>query len=248
MRVVPELRMHNVIETRHPPALPDQLEQLAALGAHSAGLAHELKNAFVPVKTLVQILRERYPQEELGELATRELGRIDSLLSQILRLASPGPTQHQPVQVHNLLAYTLRLLQPQVSEKRITIKTSCEARADKVMGIEAQLQQVLMNLVMNAVEAMECGGTLSLITRETFLPERTGPALCLQIQDTGPGMSPETLARLFTPFFTTKPNGTGLGLSITRRIIEDHRGRIEVQSALGQGTTFSIILPLCSPL
>jgi signal transduction histidine kinase len=239
--------MHSASNTTNNQAVPYQLEQLAALGAHSAGLAHELRNAFVPVKTLVQILRERYPQDELGELANRELGRIDSLLGQMLRLAAPAPIQYGPVEVHQVLAYTLRLLQTQLVAKRITVKTSWEATPDRVHGCEAQLQQVLMNLVLNAIDAMECGGTLTIATAPGGLPERPSfvPELSLQLRDTGCGMPPETLARLFSPFFTTKTGGTGLGLHIARRIIEDHQGRIEVKSSPGHGTTFTIFLPLC---
>lgn len=230
--------MHSTIDMRLKQAAPLQLEQLAALGAHSAGLAHELKNAFVPVKTLVQLLRERYPQDELGELAERELSRIDSLLGQMLRLAAQGPAGREMIQMHSLIAYTLRLLQPQLVEKRITVKTSWNALEDQVAGSEAQLQQVLMNLILNAIEAMDCGGTLTIGTENNRGPVKQ--RLSIQLRDTGCGMAQETVARIFTPFFTTKAGGTGLGLHIARRIIEEHEGRIEVESEPGKGTVFTI--------
>jgi signal transduction histidine kinase len=216
-----------------------QLKRLAALGAHSAGLAHELKNAFVPVKTMVQILREQHPKDELCDLVNRELVRIDSLLTQMLRLAAPSPTRHELLSVHEVLAYSLRLLQPQLIAKRITIKTAWDATPDQVNGNEHQVQQVIMNLCLNALEAMQPGGTLGISTQ----PSSTS-ALAIQIRDTGCGMSGEMLSRLFTPFFTTKTDGTGLGLHITRRIIEDHQGSISAESIPGKGTVFTILLPL----
>jgi signal transduction histidine kinase len=223
-----------------------QLERLAALGAHSAGLAHELRNAFVPVKTMVQVLGERHPKDELCDLVNRELARIDSLLGQMLQLAAPSPVRRGPVGFHEVLAYSLRLLQPQIAAKRITVKTAWTALVDQVNGCEYQLQQVVMNLALNAIEAMEHGGTLTIITqcqKAAASPSRS-EALSVQVCDTGCGLSPEASARLFSPFFTTKTNGTGLGLHITRRIVEDHLGSITVKSLLGQGTSFTILLPL----
>jgi signal transduction histidine kinase len=223
-----------------------QLKRLAALGAHSAGLAHELKNAFVPVKTMVQILREQHPKDELCDLVNRELARIDSLLGQMLRLASPAPTRHDPISVHEVLAYSLRLLQPQLAAKRITVKTTWDATPDYVNGSEHQLQQVIMNLALNALEAMEGSGTLTVSTRHQLLKDgaSSSPALAIQIRDSGCGMSAGVLSKLFSPFFTTKVDGTGLGLHITRRIVEDHQGSIAAESVLGNGTVFTILLPL----
>jgi signal transduction histidine kinase len=238
--------MHSRTEIRQKQIPVDpQLERLAALGAHSAGLAHELKNAFVPVKTMVQILREQHPKDELCDLVNRELVRIDSLLNQMLRLASPSPARHHPLSVHEVLAYSLRLLQPQLAAKGITIKTAWNAAPDQVNGSEHQMQQVIMNLVLNALEAMEQGGTLTVSTEHRPLNDdpSASPALAIQIGDTGCGMAPWVLSKLFSPFFTTKADGTGLGLHLTRRIIEDHQGVISAESSLGIGTVFAILLP-----
>src|SRR4051795_13416619 len=100
------------------------LERLATLGAHSAGLAHELKNALVPVKTMLQLLLERHPDADLGEMDSRELARIDALISQMLLVSSPAPAQKEQVRVHALLDYTLRLLQKQIEEKSIRVQNN----------------------------------------------------------------------------------------------------------------------------
>jgi signal transduction histidine kinase len=239
--------MHRSTEiSQKPKAAAPELERLAALGAHSAGLAHELKNAFVPVKTMVQLLREQHPQDVMCDLVNRELSRIDSLLSQMLRLASPSTAHMAPFSVHQVLAYTLRLLQPQLDAQCITVQTAWNAPSDQVTGNEQQLQQVIMNLALNALEAMEHGGRLTIGTQHQSLPDKAtaSAGLCIQIRDTGCGIAPEHRSRLFSPFFTTKVNGTGLGLHLTRRIIEEHQGSISVESTVGRGTLFTILLPL----
>ena len=224
------------------------LERLATLGAHSAGLAHELKNALVPIKTILQLQLERQPDAQLGEMAQRELARIDSLLSQMLLLSAPAPLHNQEVRMHELLAYTLKLLAKLAAEKRVQVAQSYGASADRVMGNSFELQQAFMNLVMNAFDAMEGGGSLTVSTRQVTAGEanrlgRHGRLLCIEVADTGCGIAPENLPRLFEPFFTTRSSGTGLGLGITHRIIADHGGSISVESAPGAGTRFSVLLP-----
>jgi signal transduction histidine kinase len=117
-----------------------------------------------------------------------------------------------------------------------------QAEPDTVFADESQLQQVFMNLLLNAVEAIGNNGELT-ITTEMVTDKNNVRALKLSIRDTGMGITPENLTRMFEPFFTTKKNGTGLGLSITRRIVEEHRGTIEIQSEAGRGTTFILLLP-----
>jgi signal transduction histidine kinase len=226
----------------------DQLQRLATLGAHSAGLAHELKNALVPVKTMLQLLLQRHPDAELGEMANRELARMDSLVSQMLLMSSPTPTHLEQVHLHELLEYTLRLLQTHIEGKRIHVKNVWTARDDGVLGNSYQLQQAVMNLVLNAIDSMEPGGILTLAT-QNIPPQSRGRSspqsgrLSLEVSDFGCGIPAENLARLFEPFFTTKKAGTGLGLHITKRIVTEHQGSISVESMLGKGTTFTVVLP-----
>jgi signal transduction histidine kinase len=222
-----------------------RLDRLANLGMLSAGMAHEIKNGMVAVKTFVDLLLEKTPDAELGEIVRHELERINAIVTQMLRMAAPASANFKTVRVHDLLDHSLRLLQPQVSGKLITLKKNYRAEPDAVRGDDAQLQQTFMNLLLNAIEAMGADGALTISTEITD-GENGARVLKIKIQDTGAGIAPENLAHLFEPFFTTKKNGTGLGLAICRRIAIDHHGAIEVQSEGGKGSTFSILLPALS--
>jgi signal transduction histidine kinase len=164
-------------------------------------------------------------------------------VSQMLRIASPASANFKTVCVHEVLDYSLRLLQPQVSGKLITVKKNYRAESDTVRGDDAQLQQTFMNLFLNALEAMGPNGTLAIST-EIAGGENGARVLKIKIQDTGMGIAPENLMHLFEPFFTTKKNGTGLGLAICQRIIHEHHGLIETQSEISKGSTFGISLPM----
>ena len=220
-----------------------RLDRLANLGMLSAGMAHEIKNGMVAVKTFVDLLLEKNQDAELGEVVRRELARINAIVSQMLRMAAPGSACFKTVRVHELLDHSLRLLQPQVGGKLIAVKKNYHAEPDAVHCDDAQLQQTFMNLLLNALEAMGPNGTLAIST-EMVAGEPDGRVLKIEIQDTGVGITPENLARLFEPFFTTKKNGTGLGLAICRRIIHEHHGSIHVQSEAGKGSRFCISLPV----
>jgi two-component system, NtrC family, sensor histidine kinase HydH len=220
-----------------------RLDRLANLGMLSAGMAHEIKNGMVAVKTFVDLLLEKNQDAELGEVVRHELDRINAIVTQMLRIAAPASTNFKTVRVHELLDHSLRLLQPQVSGKLIAVKKNYRAEADAVRGDDAQLQQTFMNLLLNALEAMGPNGTLAIGT-EMADGENGARVLQIQIQDSGMGISPENLARLFEPFFTTKKNGTGLGLAICRRIIHEHHGSIHAQSEAGKSSRFSISLPV----
>jgi signal transduction histidine kinase len=169
----------------------------------------------------------------------RELQRINAIVTQMLRFAAPKAEAFATVQVHDLLDRSLRLLQHQTGAKMILLQKNYHGTPDAVRGDDAQLQQVFMNLLLNAIEAMGSNGVLTVGTEIT-----DGKQLQIQIQDTGAGIAPENLARLFKPFFTTKTNGTGLGLAISRRILAEHHGAIEVWSEIGKGTMFTLSLPV----
>jgi signal transduction histidine kinase len=179
------------------------------------------------------------------------VGRIDAIVSRMLRFAGPARPEFSKLRLHEVLDNSLRLVQPQLEERLISLNRSFGATPDVVRGDDAQLQQAFMNLFLNALEAMGPNGTLSVSTG-SFAPaagsDRPGtlldkPTLQVSVRDTGAGIATEVLPRLFEPFFTTKSNGTGLGLAITRRIILQHHGTIGVQSQPGQGTEFQIVLP-----
>ena len=215
-----------------------RLDQLANLGLLSASIAHEIKNGLVAINTLCQVLVEKDEHRELAGVVRRELKRIDGLVTQMLRLASPKPATLTPVNVHDLLEGTLGLLAFQMSDRMITLRRDYRAEPATVQADESRLQQAFMNLVLNAIEAMGQGGELTVAT------ELRGGSLRISIRDTGTGIAPENFGHIFETFFTTKKHGTGLGLAISRRMVEEHRGTIEVQSQAGQGSTFCIVLPV----
>jgi two-component system sensor histidine kinase HydH len=180
----------------------------------------------------------------------REMGRIDALLTRMLKFARPSDAQLVPIHLHEVLEHSLRLVERQIEQKRIHTEHGLEAASDLVQGNEHELQQAFVNLLLNAVEAMEPNGKLKVRTSVLKGGPGSGasPAgaesaqLEITVEDTGAGIPPEVLHRVFEPFVTTKPSGTGLGLAITRQIIQHHAGSITVRSQQGQGTTFTIRL------
>jgi signal transduction histidine kinase len=216
-----------------------RLDRLASLGALSASMAHEIKNGMVAIKTFVDLLAQKNQEAELTEVAGRELQRINAIVTQMLRFATPKAAAFTTVHVHDLMDRSLRLLQQQIGAKTISLQRNYQAAPDTVRGDDAQLQQVFMNLLLNSIEAMDTNGVLTVSTEITG-----GKQMRIQIQDTGAGIAPENQARLFEPFFTTKINGTGLGLAISKRIALEHEGVIEVRSETAGGSTFTLSLPV----
>lgn len=229
-----------------------RLQRLASVGMLSASMAHEIKNALVAVKTFLDLLLEKNRDDELAEIVGREMGRIDSLVSQMLRCANPAKPAFIATRVHELLDQSLRMIEHQLEGKMISLRRVYAASPDIVKGNHLQLQQAFLNLFLNAADALGTNGELSIAT-ELISPggandaprdAHNQPTVRITIKDTGVGIAPENMNRLFEPFFTTKKNGTGLGLSITRNIIQEHGGVITAESQVNQGTVFQIILPL----
>jgi signal transduction histidine kinase len=229
-----------------------QLDRLANMGTLAAVMAHEIKNALVAGKTFVDLLLEKHSDAELTELVRREMGRIDAIVGRMLRFGGPARSGFGEVRLHEVLEHSVRLIEPPLHDKSITLTCTFQAAADVVQGDAYQLQQAFVNLLLNALDATPPNGNLWVGT-ETLAAGGSGTgaglgqghsaALQVTIKDSGMGITAEDMARLFEPFFTTKPNGTGLGLSITRRIIQEHRGEITVESEPGNGTAFRIRLP-----
>jgi len=215
-----------------------RLDRLANLGLFSASIAHEIKNGLVAINTFCQVLMEKDENREMAGVVLRELKRIDGLATQMLRLATPKPPRLEPVAIHDLLDATLGLLEPQVSDRMITLQRDYRASPATAIADEAHLQQAFINLLLNALEAMGQGGKLTVAT------EASQGKVRISIRDTGVGIEPEHFGHIFDTFFTTKKQGTGLGLAISRRMVEELHGTIEVQSQVGKGSTFSIVLPL----
>ena len=229
----------------------ERLDRLATIGTLSASMAHEIKNALVAVKTFIDLLLEKNKDDELAEIVGREMSRVNNIVRQLLKFGSCSPPTRAPVRLHDVLEHSLRMVQHQLDGKLISLNRSFNATSDAVHGDNHQLEQVFVNLFLNAADATGANGSLTIHTEfisvtppDITSPQRAGqPHVRVTVADTGTGIAPENLDRLFEPFFTTKNNGTGLGLPITRRIIHEHDGLITVESKPNCGTTFSIVLP-----
>jgi signal transduction histidine kinase len=232
----------------------ERLHRVASAGASAAGMGHEIKNALVAVRTFIDLLIEKHPGNEMAEMASREVRRINSLASQMLKLAGPSKVTFAHARLHDVLEHSFGLIRVQLAQKQIALVRQLNAPRDAIAADTYQLEQAFVNLFHNAIEAMNESGQLSVSTDVTTEAEiaaaRPGlakqPFLRIDISDTGMGIPPENLTRLFDTFFTTKESGTGLGLTITKRIIAEHGGDIQVRSEPGNGTTFSVLLPLAA--
>jgi signal transduction histidine kinase len=216
-----------------------RLDRLANLGLVASSVAHEIKNGLVAIKTFLDLQLQKGEDPDMNAVVSREFKRIDGLVTQMLRYSAAKPSLAAKVCLHDLLNHSLRLLEHQMSGRLITLKREYHAEPSSVHGEESELQQVFMNLLLNALEAVGNNGELIVTTRND-----SDGQLSVLVRDSGSGITRENLSRMFEPFFTTKKNGTGLGLAICRRIVEEHRGRIEVESEPGKGSTFTVTLPV----
>lgn len=228
----------------------ERLDRLATAGTLAAGMAHEIKNALVAVKTFVELLLEKNKDAELAEIVGREISRVNAIVRQLLKFGSTNRPEKSPVRLHDVLEHSLRMVQHQLDGKLISLNRSFKATSDTVQGDNQQLEQVFVNLFLNAVDATGANGSLTVETEfvDATLESAVSHSMRqshvrVTVADTGAGISPEHLAQMFEPFFTTKNHGTGLGLPITRRIVQEHQGLITVESQPNKGTTFSIVLP-----
>jgi two-component system nitrogen regulation sensor histidine kinase GlnL len=233
-------------------------DRLASIGTLSAGMAHEIKNPLVSIKTFAQLLPERYHDSDFRQtfsnLIGHEIDRIDSLVNQLLRFARPAKPVLRPMHVHNVLEKSLQLVGHRLYQKEIKLTRSWQADVDTIRADADQLEQVFLNFFLNAMEAMNRGGELRVVTEIRAASEwvaaisRTNgdapEVLRVTIRDNGEGIRTEDIPHVFDPFFTTKDSGTGLGLSVVHGIIHEHGGHIEVESVLKKGTSFHILLPL----
>jgi signal transduction histidine kinase len=217
-------------------------DRLSALGELSAGMAHEIRNPLGSIKGAVEIIKDDYSPEEAKyefiQILLKETDRLNSIVQEFLGFAKPKNPEFQSVDLNEAIESVLTLTAQEARKAGISIEKKLDPEIGKRSLDGGLLKQALLNLVLNAIQAMPGGGRLSV---GSGLKEG---AVEVQITDTGTGISEENRKKLFSPFFTTKKNGTGLGLAITYRIIQNHRGRIDVASARGKGTTFTITIPV----
>lgn len=232
-------------------------DRLASLGTLAAGMAHEIKNPLVSIKTFTQLMPERYDDPDFRDtffsLVGGEVKRIDSIVNQLLRFSRPAKPNLARTSLHDILTNALNLMAQQMRQRDVRLARHLEAPADTILADADQLGQALINFILNALESMPESGTLTVTTRLTT-PADAGaeppteteqrPRIQLTIADTGEGIPPDNLPHIFDPFFTTKSQGTGLGLPVAHGIVTEHGGTIDVTSEVGRGTSFHLIFPL----
>jgi signal transduction histidine kinase len=217
-------------------------ERLAALGLLAAEVAHEVRNPLTVIQMLYHSLDLRFPPDdpraEDAAVLGRKIEQLNRIVERILDLARSGEPRFAPVPIHPLLEELARLVRYKLRQHQIELIWRPDPHDPKVWGDAGQLEQVFLNLVLNATQAMPQGGTLTLMT------QRKGSHVVVTVQDTGPGMSPEQRRLAFrTMLQSGRPGGTGLGLAIVGRIVEAHQGRVRIESPEGGGTRVRVILP-----
>ncbi len=218
-------------------------QRLASVGRLAAGVAHEIRNPLSSIKGFATYFKERYPDQpqdqQTAAIMIQEVDRLNRVVGQLLEFSRPIATKPQKISLSALLADSLTLIKDRAAEKNISVQVQNNARVDETRIDPDRINQILLNLYLNAIDAMEDGGKL---TVELSADGQSGQ-IGITVSDTGRGISPEHLSKVFDPYFTTKSGGTGLGLAMAYNIIEAMGGSIKVKSDPGKGTAFSIMIP-----
>jgi signal transduction histidine kinase len=216
-------------------------EKMAAFGLLAAGIAHEVGNPLTAISSMVQMLQRRdcddYTAAKLA-LVNGQLKRIHGTLRELINFSRPASTQRTQFTLGDILDEALHIAKYYKRIKGRVIETAVPADLPPLAGVRDQLVQVFLNLILNAIDATSHGGKIALHAR------RHGDELVATVGDDGHGIGPEQAGRIFEPYFTTKPHGTGLGLFVTRQLVHDHGGAVEFRSPPGEGTTFTVRLPV----
>jgi two-component system sensor histidine kinase HydH len=222
-----------------------QAERLSLVGQMVASIAHEIKNPLGSIKGAVQILKDpKTPSTdkiEFTDIIEKEVDRLDGVVGEYLSYAKPAPSKVSNTNMGELAATVIKQIKYQCDERGIKIILE-QNKVPPITADANKLRQVLLNILLNAIQAMPNGGEIRFSCRQ--FNDDSGNRLELRIADTGPGISPENLAKIFDPFFSTKAHGTGLGLATAQAIVSEHNGLIVAESKLGEGTTFIISLPI----
>ena len=223
-----------------------QAEKMALVGKLAAGMAHSIRNPFTSVKmrlfSLSRSLQLNETQQEDFDVISEEIRHIDTIVQNFLEFSRPPKLQMQSISPSTVVDATLQLLEHRLNSYDVAVAVHRKGHLPSVQGDPEQLKEVLVNIVVNACEAMVQGGAIVITEEKAYAPP-LGKVAVIRIADNGPGISTSLQDKILQPFFTTKEEGTGLGLSIAARIIEEHDGWLDVTSIEGEGTTFIITLP-----
>lgn len=217
-------------------------EHFATLGEMATGLAHEIRNPLAGIAGVIEIISRDLPTTSPARMVVKdvrqEIARINHIVTDLLQTARPHPPKFHKSDLNTTVEHAVMLGRQQALAKSIEITLRKDPSLPDVEHDSDQIHQVLLNLLLNALQAIEKNGKIAVTV------ELRGKNAVIEVADNGRGIAADHLPNIFRPFYTTKGDGTGLGLSLARRIIEDHQGRIDVTSAVGQGTTFAVVLPL----
>jgi PAS domain S-box-containing protein len=237
----------------------ERMDRLATLGELATGIAHEVRNPLGGIKAAAQVLEESFEESdrrlELVSRIVREIDRVNNLLMDFFKFAKPIKPSRDYFNIESLIDSIYLLIAMQLTSKKITFREEFSDVVPNIFADQNQIEQVLMNIFLNAIQAMPQGGELSVKTYTTTVGENPNlhwsddafdqnlPFVAIEISDTGGGIAPENLEKIFNPFFTTKSEGMGLGLSICSRLMTENNGNIHVESVLGKGSKFTVMLP-----
>jgi two-component system sensor histidine kinase HydH len=217
-------------------------EKLAAIGGLAAGVAHEIRNPLSSIKGIATYFKNKSDQnsddEEMAGVMIEEVERLNRVIRELLEFARPTELKLKTTDVNSLIEHSVRLIEKEASDKNIDIKLDLSQQPVSAQIDSDRFSQCLLNLYLNALQAMGKGGQLSIkdsVTHDNFI--------VIEIRDTGSGIKVENLNKIFDPYYTTKTKGTGLGLAIVHKIVEAHNGSIKVRSISGQVTSFIITVP-----
>ncbi|MBC8317522.1 MAG: PAS domain S-box protein [Desulfobulbaceae bacterium] len=238
-----------------------RVDKLASLGELAAGMAHEIKNPLAGIASALQVLARNFQKESPHQFIFNEVQdqvrRLDSFITDLLQFARPGKTNFSELDLTEIIDKALFLVSKELDDKHIQVQCTLAKNHPVPQGDRGQLQQVFLNIILNAIDAIEEGGFLHISSRwepaigfgeqrcvNPSCQENKGRVL-VAFKDSGVGIAPDSLEAIFNPFHTSKHNGTGLGLSISQRVMEQHGGKIVVESEVGAGSTFTVLLPIC---
>lgn len=237
----------------------EKAAKLASLGEIISGIAHEIKNPLAGISCAVQVFHSELSEDDTKKAVVTEVlnqvNRLDRIVKDLLSYARPKPPMFVPSEIHEVLEKALFFVYPEAKKRHIAIDNQVGKEIPRILMDPDQIQQVFLNITINAIQSMPNGGILTISAYRRNYQEvgdkinktiRCDKVLAVKIQDTGKGISSEDLPYIFEPFFTKKTKGTGLGLSISRKIVQEHGGEITVESEVGKGSLFTVYLPIRS--
>jgi len=245
--MIDKLRVANKEVEQYHLGLVQRADRMATIGELSSGIAHEIRNPLAGIQGAIQILSEGFPKQDSRRQVTDEIQKqifkLERLVKDLLNYAKPVPANYVPTHMNELVDKVLSFFITQRGRSEdFKVQMEFSTPLPKAMVDPSSMEQAFLNIILNAQKAMPEGGTFTVSTRP-LRQDGEGEGVQITFEDTGIGISKENLPKIFNPFFSTRSDGTGLGLSITKNIIEQHGGKIEVESQVNRGTRFIITLP-----